>query len=131
MAERGDGVRIGDHDRDRVIALLGEHFSAGRLEIDEFDERCRLAARARFRSDVAALFADLPYPHPEVLTTRQSAPAVEPEGPASGGAPSRRRGAALGVAVVVAMIGLLVVTRQIWVLLPLVGFAFVWFGTRR
>ncbi|SDO91478.1 protein of unknown function [Actinopolyspora xinjiangensis] len=131
MAERGDEVRIGDHDRDRVIALLGEHFSAGRLEVDEFDERCRRAAGARFRSDVAALFADLPSPHPEVLATGRAAPAAEPERHASDGAPSPRRGAALGIAVVLAMIGLLVVTRQIWVLLPLVGFAFVWFGTRR
>lgn len=114
-----------------MIALLGEHFSAGRLEIDEFDERCGRAARARFRSDVAALFADLPPPHPEVLAARQPAPPERSERGAADGSPRSRRGAVLGVAVLVALVGLLVVTKQVWVLFPLVGFAFVWFGTRR
>ncbi|SDK56735.1 protein of unknown function [Actinopolyspora mzabensis] len=131
MAERGDGVRIGDQDRDRVIALLGEHFSAGRLEIDEFDERCKRAARARFRADVAVLFADLPDPHPELLVPRDTGPAAEPEREGASRVPRARRGALLGISVAVALLGLLVVTRQFWALLPMVGFVFVWFGTRR
>ena len=47
------------------MTLLGEHMSAGRLEIDEYDQRCQQAAVARFRSDLNALFADLPSPRPQ------------------------------------------------------------------
>lgn len=114
-----------------MIALLGEHFSAGRLEIDEFDERCKRAARARFRADVAVLFADLPDPHPELLVPRDTGPAAEPEREGASRVPRARRGALLGISVAVALLGLLVVTRQFWALLPMVGFVFVWFGTRR
>ncbi|NYH79343.1 hypothetical protein FHR84_002677 [Actinopolyspora biskrensis] len=127
MAGQGSSIRIGDRDRDRAVALLGEHFSAGRLEIDEFDERCRRATAALYRVDIAALFSDLPAPHPEVL----SAPAeVEPRG-AGERSPRRLRASAVGVSIVVAMLALLVVTKQVWIVLPMVGFWFAWFATRK
>jgi hypothetical protein len=57
-------VRIGDAERDRAIAALGDHFAAGRLSREEFDERAETAMQARFDDDLEPLFADLPAPEP-------------------------------------------------------------------
>jgi hypothetical protein len=53
-------VRIGDAERDRAIASLGDHFAAGRLTAEEFDQRMDHALKARFNEDLEPLFADLP-----------------------------------------------------------------------
>lgn len=53
-------LRIGDSERDAAVAALGEHYAAGRLTKQEFDERADRAAAARFNADLAPLFADLP-----------------------------------------------------------------------
>jgi Domain of unknown function (DUF1707) len=55
-------VRIGDAERDSAVSALGDHFAAGRLTRDEFDERIDKAMQARFQSDLQPLFADLPGP---------------------------------------------------------------------
>lgn len=61
---RERAVRIGDAERDEAVALLGEHFVAGRLTQEEFEERSDQATRARYVADVTPLFADLPDPEP-------------------------------------------------------------------
>jgi hypothetical protein len=53
-------LRVSDADRDRAISGLSEHFQAGRLTHDEFDERSGQALQARTGKELAALFADLP-----------------------------------------------------------------------
>jgi hypothetical protein len=53
-------MRIGDAERDRAIASLGDHFAAGRLTAEEFDQRMDQALKARFNEDLEPLFADLP-----------------------------------------------------------------------
>jgi hypothetical protein len=53
-------VRIGDAERDRAVAALGDHFAAGRLTREEFDERIDQAMQARFDRDLRSLFGDLP-----------------------------------------------------------------------
>jgi Domain of unknown function (DUF1707) len=53
-------VRIGDADRESAVHALGEHYVAGRLTKEEFDERCDRAWQARTPSQLAPLFADLP-----------------------------------------------------------------------
>jgi hypothetical protein len=53
-------LRIGDTERDRAIAALGDHFAAGRLNTEEFEERVDKAITARFNDDLEPLFADLP-----------------------------------------------------------------------
>ena len=53
-------VRIGDAERDRAVASLGDHFAAGRLTAEEFDQRMDQALKARFNEDLEPLFADLP-----------------------------------------------------------------------
>jgi hypothetical protein len=53
-------IRVSDADRDAAIAELSEHFQAGRLTQEEFDERAGLALRARTGNDLSELFTDLP-----------------------------------------------------------------------
>jgi hypothetical protein len=53
-------VRIGDAERDEAVSDLGDHFAAGRLTREEFDERADQAMQARFSSDLTPLFTDLP-----------------------------------------------------------------------
>ncbi len=53
-------VRIGDAEREQALTALGEHFAAGRLSKEEFDERGAAAWSAKTSADLAPLFADLP-----------------------------------------------------------------------
>lgn len=53
-------VRIGDTERDAAASALGDHFAAGRLTRDEFDERLELAWAAKSADDLDPLFVDLP-----------------------------------------------------------------------
>jgi hypothetical protein len=55
---RGD-LRLSDADRDEAIARLSEHYAAGRLDKDEFDERSDAVWTAKTGSDLAPIFADL------------------------------------------------------------------------
>jgi hypothetical protein len=53
-------LRIGDAERDQAVALLSEHFVAGRLTQAEFEERSEQATRSRYTDDLEPLFDDLP-----------------------------------------------------------------------
>jgi hypothetical protein len=81
-AEPTEPVRIGDAERDEALTTLGEHFAAGRLNREEFDERAEQAMAARFDSDLAVLFKDLPKPPREQqaqqVPARRQRPAASP-----------------------------------------------------
>ena len=68
-------VRIGDAERDEALNRLGDHFAAGRLTREEFDERSETAMGARFDSDLEPLFRDLPGGSQELVTRRPQPPA--------------------------------------------------------
>jgi len=53
-------LRVSDADRDRAVAELSEHFQAGRLTLEEFDERSGRALQARTARELTGLFTDLP-----------------------------------------------------------------------
>lgn len=53
-------MRASDADRDQAVAALREHLAAGRLTIDEFDERLDQAYAAKNLGELADLMADLP-----------------------------------------------------------------------
>ena len=55
-------IRIGHDDRERAVRALGDHFSQGRLDPDEFEDRVARAYAARTTTDLDVLFADLPHP---------------------------------------------------------------------
>jgi hypothetical protein len=61
-------LRAADSDRERTVALLGDHLAAGRLDVVEFDERLSAAYSAVTLDDLDALVADLP-PQPVAATT--------------------------------------------------------------
>ncbi len=72
-------VRIGTAERERAQSALSEHFSEGRLEMAEFEERSGQAAAARTFADLEPIFADLPgglaalFPAPLVKAPRRRA----------------------------------------------------------
>jgi Domain of unknown function (DUF1707) len=53
-------VRIGDAERDEVLSALQEHLSAGRLDVDEYEQRAERVVAARYAEDLDALLDDLP-----------------------------------------------------------------------
>lgn len=53
-------LRIGDAERERAAAELGEHYAQGRLTTDEHAERLDRVWAARTRADLGPVFADLP-----------------------------------------------------------------------
>jgi Domain of unknown function (DUF1707) len=53
-------MRVSDADRDRAIAELSEHYQAGRITTEEFEDRSGRALQARTTADLADLFTDLP-----------------------------------------------------------------------
>jgi hypothetical protein len=115
-------LRIGDAERDAAVTALGEHYAAGRLTRQEYDERSDLALRARTDSDVRHLFVDLPR-----LKDRR--------GPvAASGAPAKRSlmwrpvPAAPMLAVFVLVMA---VTTEAWWLLFVVWWLFFCAGRRR
>jgi hypothetical protein len=55
--------RIGDAERERAVARLGEHVGAGRLDLAEFESRSAAVYAARTRADLDTVFADLPAIH--------------------------------------------------------------------
>ena len=53
-------MRVSDAERQAVADRLAEHFSSGRLDQAEFDERVSRAMSAKTRADLNGLFDDLP-----------------------------------------------------------------------
>jgi Domain of unknown function (DUF1707) len=53
-------IRASDEDRQRIVAALERHTGAGRLTLDEFAERVRVAHDARTLDELAAVVGDLP-----------------------------------------------------------------------
>jgi len=73
VAGSGDGVghstRVGNSEREAAIALLAEHWHAGRLDPGEHELRVTRARAAVTRADLDSLFADLPQPGPAPVST--------------------------------------------------------------
>jgi hypothetical protein len=53
-------LRVSDAERSDVAERLGRHYSDGRLDQEEFNERVEQAMNAKTQSDLAGLFDDLP-----------------------------------------------------------------------
>jgi hypothetical protein len=71
-------IRVSDADRNAVTERLAAHYSDGRLDKTEFDERVARAMAAKTRGDLDGLFDDLPDPEPAGApgTGRPAGPAV-------------------------------------------------------
>ncbi|HET6502341.1 MAG TPA: DUF1707 domain-containing protein [Amycolatopsis sp.] len=118
-------MRLSDAERDEAIEALSEHVRTGRLDVEEFGTRSAKTSTAKTRSDLAPLFADLPAPHPSVLTA-PAAPA-----PAPGPAPARRFAAgAVPIAAIIAVLLFFTVARGLWLVFLLPAAAALLFAGR-
>ncbi|HEU4514502.1 MAG TPA: DUF1707 domain-containing protein [Nocardioidaceae bacterium] len=118
--------RIGDAERDAAVSALSEHYVAGRLTKDEYDERSEVAWKARTNSDLAPLFLDLP-PLPQAR--RAPVPAVPAARPHPG---HQQRGGGTRfplLPLIAILVGLAMLTDE-WVVLVLVGVLW-WAGVFR
>jgi hypothetical protein len=55
-------LRIGDAERDAAAADLGEHYAAGRLSLDELNERLDAVFASKTFGQLTLVLADLPGP---------------------------------------------------------------------
>ncbi len=71
-------LRAADTDRNAVAAALGQHMAAGRLTVEEYDERLTRAYAARTYGELDQLTADLPatVPAPRPAPQAASTPAA-------------------------------------------------------
>ena len=75
------GIRASDEDRSRTAAALGEHYAAGRLTLEEFQERLDQAYAAKTLGELNRLMADLPRSDLGRLPERRApGPVQVPEG---------------------------------------------------
>jgi hypothetical protein len=132
-------VRIGDAEREAAVSALGEHYAAGRLTKEEYDERAEQAWAARTGSGLTPLFLDLPAPHWSAPSQRAVAPQpsrwAAPRSPAD--RPVQRRGGFPFLPVFLLVLGLTMLFNVPWPLLLLFGWL-LWrgvlfraFGSRR
>jgi hypothetical protein len=120
-----DPIRASDADREVVVATLREAYTAGRLTLDEFDERMAAAYASKTWGDLRKLTIDLPsqpvlgsdlpgrqLPATAGLPHHRPRPELQPDGEAQQPVgPPRRRGSPIGILIPVA----------IWVLLAAHG----------
>jgi hypothetical protein len=120
MSEMPEGaLRISDTDRESAMSALGEHLSAGRLDVDEYGERSARVTTAKTRDELTAVFTDLPHPHPRLGTEPPAVPppsgdtATQPESAPSAGVTRGIWGSAVTVIVIAAVV-LFLATHQWW-----------------
>ena len=110
-----DQLRIGDAERERAAAELGEHYVSGRLSAEEHADRLDRVWSARTRAELGALFRDLPGPYGPVASA--------PVGTArrasywSGGVTPFRRGRPSPLVLVVLVLLAVTVVTQVPVIL--------------
>nr|CTQ92947.1 protein of unknown function DUF1707 [Kibdelosporangium sp. MJ126-NF4] len=69
---------MGDAEREEALRALGDHMSAGRLDIDEYGDRTAQVAASKTRGDLLELFKDLPAPKPTFIAQQVVAPQPQP-----------------------------------------------------
>ena len=124
-------IRIGDAEREAAVAALGEHYAAGRLTKEEYDERAEQAWAARASSALTPLFVDLPAPHwnrPTMASTTSTGPSYNRR-PARGATGQvRRAGFHLPLLPMLAIfVGVALLIGHFWVFWLLLGL-FWWSG---
>jgi hypothetical protein len=122
----GPELRIGDQERDAAVSALGEHYAAGRLTKEEYDERSEVAWKARTSSDLAPLFMDLPPLHQagRAVPAQRSSTALPTWPPQP--SPGRSGGFRLPLLPMVLIVVGLVMLTDGWALPLLLLGAFLW-----
>ncbi|MGE5290259.1 MAG: DUF1707 SHOCT-like domain-containing protein [Micromonosporaceae bacterium] len=102
-------IRASDQDRERVVEVLRTHYSEGRLNLEEFDERVAGAYGSKTLGDLLDLTSDLPG---EIhLGPEPAGAAPSPREHASG--PARRLPSGLPL-LIPALFALLVISSFPW-----------------
>jgi Domain of unknown function (DUF1707) len=65
---------VSDADRERLIALLREHYAARLFGLDELDRRVEMVLAAQFLDEAAAAVADLPAAAPGTAAAGSARP---------------------------------------------------------
>jgi Domain of unknown function (DUF1707) len=78
-------------DRERLVALLREHYAVGQFGLEELDRRVGTVLSARYLDEAAAAVADLPG-RPVPGASGSAAPGSAAPGSAAQRRPRRRRG---------------------------------------
>ncbi|MEU7786119.1 DUF1707 domain-containing protein [Amycolatopsis sp. NPDC049159] len=114
-------LRISDQNRESALSALGEHMSAGRIDIDEYGERSARITAAKTRGELGEVFGDLPAPHPRyddvpraVAAPEPAAPAPRPPGTPDGWSPPQRFLAAIFPLTLIAAIALIATSTLAW-----------------
>ena len=69
-------LRASNAERDDALARLREHWLAGRLELDEYEQRCDEAAGGRYVDDLRHALRELPPPPVTVAVPAPAPPAA-------------------------------------------------------
>ncbi|HEY1133458.1 MAG TPA: DUF1707 domain-containing protein [Nocardioides sp.] len=84
-------LRLSDAERADAAEVLADHHAAGRLDVEEHEQRVAAVWAARHASELRPVFDDLPAPHPAVIGgTPARRGAVEWNAPRQVAAPPRR-----------------------------------------
>lgn len=78
MERRGRRMRASDADRDQVLRIIQEAYAAGRLDMDEAEERQDRVLAAKYTDELTAHVDDLPegqhlHAHPRLPSARSGA----------------------------------------------------------
>lgn len=111
-----DRFRTSDADRDRVAALLRDHFAEGRLTRQELDERLTVTLSATTFGDLRRVLADLPRPAPVPRPPHRLPPRAAPPWIASRRI-ARRRGPRMLPLAALALVAVLLIPGAGWVFL--------------
>jgi hypothetical protein len=65
-------LRVSDSERDATLTVLSQQAAAGRLTLDELEERAGLALAAKTRADLATVTRDLPAEAPATPDRRKT-----------------------------------------------------------
>ena len=63
-----ENLRLSDNERLTAMSSLASHFTEGRLDAEEFDDRSLAITRAKTRGELLPLFSDLPGQLAQALT---------------------------------------------------------------
>jgi hypothetical protein len=119
-------MRAADSDRDAVASRLGEHMSAGRLTVAEYEDRVARAYAAKTYGELATLTADLPAGRGG--TSRQAGPAARPQPVAARAcAPWAARGSTWRRAAWGSWASTALIVTTIWLITSLSSGAFLYF----
>jgi Domain of unknown function (DUF1707) len=105
-------LRIGDAEREAAVSALGEHYAAGRLTKEEYDERAAVAWAAKTNAALWPLFADLPRQHAAPRASASGRPGPERQG-------SWTRIGLLPVLLLLAIVVLVFKHHHVWLILAI------------